>query len=357
MAGVYRGHGELSELQPAPLWNRLAPLSPERSPCARVLDLHAGVLRQEVPGELQALQFSSLAEPGLAVLRALAPRATLEGSPPLVAPPHVHAERQEDGAVMRIAVADGVLEAAAVQSIAGSGKDAALERIAAYVATAAEDSSRPALRRVHRASEAGRERLLSDHRRAWAERWDAADVRIDGDPELQLAVRLALFHLIACAGDRGEAAVGARGLSGRGYRGHVFWDSDVFVLPFLAATHPRGREGDPRVPRPASARSPGGRARRRPRRRPLCLGVGRERRGRHAARCARPRRAAGGDLHRPARGAHRRRRRLGGRLLHRLDRRSGVSRGVRAAAARRDGPLLGLAGRNATATGARTFAA
>jgi trehalose/maltose hydrolase-like predicted phosphorylase len=51
-------------------------------------------------------------------------------------------------------------------------------------------------------------------------------------------VRLALFHLIGCAGDAGEAAVGARGLSGRGYRGHVFWDSDVFVLPFLAATHP-----------------------------------------------------------------------------------------------------------------------
>ena len=38
--------------------------------------------------------------------------------------------------------------------------------------------------------------------------------------------------------DEGEAAVGARGLSGQAYRGHVFWDSDVFVLPFLAATHP-----------------------------------------------------------------------------------------------------------------------
>ena len=43
---------------------------------------------------------------------------------------------------------------------------------------------------------------------------------------------------MASVADDGEAAVGARGLSGRGYRGHVFWDSDVFVLPFLAATHP-----------------------------------------------------------------------------------------------------------------------
>ncbi len=237
MAGVYRGHGELSELQPAPLWNRLAPL-PYGGCVRRVLDLHAGTLSQEVRGELRALQFCSLAEPGIAVLRALASRATLEASPALLAPAHARAECEDDGAVMRIAVADGALEAAAVQSIAGSGADAALERIAAYVATAAEDSSRPALRRVHQAREAGRERLLGDHRRAWAQRWDAADVRIDGDPELQLGVRLALFHLMACAGDRGEAAVGARGMSGRGYRGHVFWDSDVFVLPFLAATHP-----------------------------------------------------------------------------------------------------------------------
>ncbi len=237
MAGVYRGHGERSELQPAPLWNRLSGL-PSDGPVRRVLDLHAGLLSQESPGGLSALQFCSLAEPGLAVLRALAPREALQRSPPLVLPPHVQAEQQRDGATIRIAVAQGALEAAAVQSVAGRGEEAALERIAAYVTTAAEDSSGPALRRVHRAREAGRERLLGDHRRAWAQRWEEADVRIDGDPELQLAVRLALYHLIGCAGDRGEAAVGARGLSGRGYRGHVFWDSDVFVLPFLVATHP-----------------------------------------------------------------------------------------------------------------------
>jgi len=61
---------------------------------------------------------------------------------------------------------------------------------------------------------------------------------IEGDPELQRAVRVALFHLLASASEDGEAAVGARGLSGNAYRGHVFWDSDVYVLPFLAATRP-----------------------------------------------------------------------------------------------------------------------
>jgi trehalose/maltose hydrolase-like predicted phosphorylase len=237
VAGVYRGHGERSELQAAPLWNRLSSLVPD-GPVRRVLDLHAGLLSQEIGNELRALQFCSLAEPGLAVLRALAPREALEQSPPLVSPPRTRAERQRGGAVIRIAVAGGALEAAAVQSVAGRGQEASLERIAAYAATAVEDSSNPALGRVRRARKTGRERLLSEHRRAWAERWEGADVRIDGDPELQRAVRLALYHLIACAADQGEAAVGARGLTGRGYRGHVFWDTDVFVLPFLAATHP-----------------------------------------------------------------------------------------------------------------------
>jgi trehalose/maltose hydrolase-like predicted phosphorylase len=84
----------------------------------------------------------------------------------------------------------------------------------------------------------GFEQLLHEHRGAWAARWEDADVVIDGDDELQLQTRFALFHLMASVAGEGEAAVGARGLSGEGYRGHVFWDTDVFVLPFLAATHP-----------------------------------------------------------------------------------------------------------------------
>ena len=62
---------------------------------------------------------------------------------------------------------------------------------------------------------------------------------VEGDPELQRAIRFALFQLMASVGEDGETAVGARGLTGPGYRGHVFWDADVFVLPFLAATRPR----------------------------------------------------------------------------------------------------------------------
>ena len=239
MAGVYSGHGEHSELQPAPLWNQL--VSAERHDhIVRTLDLHAALLAHEVPGELSALQFSSLADPGLAVMRVLGPPEELEGSQPLIAAAHAPPDAEGDGTLMRIPVPDGVLEAAGEQSLKGTHPLAALERVAAYVATDGEGPSHPAVGRVRRAQARGPEGLLIDHRRAWAERWERADVRVEGDSELQLAVRLALYHLMSSAADSGEAAVGARGLSGRGYNGHVFWDSDVFVLPFLAATHPSG---------------------------------------------------------------------------------------------------------------------
>ncbi len=88
------------------------------------------------------------------------------------------------------------------------------------------------------ANRAGFNRLLVEHRRAFARRWAKADIEVHGDDAMQRAVRVALFHLMAAVDDSGEAAVGARGLTGDAYLGHVFWDADLFVLPFLAATHP-----------------------------------------------------------------------------------------------------------------------
>jgi trehalose/maltose hydrolase-like predicted phosphorylase len=80
--------------------------------------------------------------------------------------------------------------------------------------------------------------LLADHREAWAHRWATARVDIEGCPEDELAARFAVFHLLGSALAEDEAAVGARGLSGPDYSGHVFWDADVFVLPALAAIRP-----------------------------------------------------------------------------------------------------------------------
>jgi kojibiose phosphorylase len=81
--------------------------------------------------------------------------------------------------------------------------------------------------------------LLSAHSTAWAERWAATDIRIPGDDELQRDVRFALYHLIGAAHPADEhSSIGARGLTGERYRGHVFWDTEIFVWPALLYTHP-----------------------------------------------------------------------------------------------------------------------
>ena len=69
--------------------------------------------------------------------------------------------------------------------------------------------------------------------------WEDADIEIDGDPELQQAVRFALFHTVQ-AGARGEQRlIPAKGLTGPGYDGHTFWDTEAFVLPLLMLTYSR----------------------------------------------------------------------------------------------------------------------
>ncbi|HEY3603692.1 MAG TPA: glycosyl hydrolase family 65 protein [Sporichthyaceae bacterium] len=80
--------------------------------------------------------------------------------------------------------------------------------------------------------------LLAEQTAALANFWDRADVRVDGDPELQQAVRFALFH-VHCASTRAERRpVPAKGLTGTGYDGHCFWDTETFLLPVLTYTTP-----------------------------------------------------------------------------------------------------------------------
>ena len=83
-------------------------------------------------------------------------------------------------------------------------------------------------------STGGRE-LLAEQRRAWSRRWATADVAVPSDPATTLSARFAVFHVLSSVAHDGEAAVGARGLTGPAYAGHVFWDTEAFVLPLLAA--------------------------------------------------------------------------------------------------------------------------
>jgi trehalose/maltose hydrolase-like predicted phosphorylase len=236
VSGMYDGTGSATDLLAAPEWDRLGwPLN-HGDELRRVLDLHTGVLAEYVRGaaSLVSARFSTLARPGGVALRAdIDPP---ESSTPLHAPNDHEVEAGANGHDWMITRGtSGFIAAAARQRRDGSR----VERLAAYAAGNDNGVLERAVIDLDRATEAGFDGLLDEQRRTWAERWERADVRIDGDDELQQAIRVSLFHLMAAVGDRGESAVGSRGLTGRAYRGHVFWDADLFVLPFLAATHPR----------------------------------------------------------------------------------------------------------------------
>jgi alpha,alpha-trehalose phosphorylase len=80
--------------------------------------------------------------------------------------------------------------------------------------------------------------LIADQRSYLDDFWDRADVELEGDTELQQAVRFGLFHTLQAGARAEQRAIGAKGLTGRGYDGHTFWDSETFVLPVLTYTAP-----------------------------------------------------------------------------------------------------------------------
>jgi alpha,alpha-trehalose phosphorylase len=88
------------------------------------------------------------------------------------------------------------------------------------------------------ARQAGWEGLLAEQRAYLDDFWSRADVEVHGDVEIQQAVRFGLFHVLQ-AGARGEERpIPAKGLTGPGYDGHAFWDTEMFVLPALTLTAP-----------------------------------------------------------------------------------------------------------------------
>ncbi len=80
--------------------------------------------------------------------------------------------------------------------------------------------------------------LLAEQRNYLDAFWDRADVEIEGDAELQQAVRFGLFHMLQAGARSERQAIAAKGLTGTGYDGHAFWDTETFVLPVLSYTAP-----------------------------------------------------------------------------------------------------------------------
>jgi alpha,alpha-trehalose phosphorylase len=104
--------------------------------------------------------------------------------------------------------------------------------------------SRPALHdQVVAAVAAARMRgwdgLVEDQRDFLERFWNGADVELDGDADVQQAVRFGLFHVLQAGARAEQRPIPAKGLTGPGYDGHVFWDTETFVLPTLTYTYPQ----------------------------------------------------------------------------------------------------------------------
>lgn len=83
----------------------------------------------------------------------------------------------------------------------------------------------------------GRERLLKHHQQAWDELWKS-DIRVEGAPDIERDIRFALYHLYSFARTGTAYSLSPMGLSGLGYNGHVFWDTELWMYPPLLLMQP-----------------------------------------------------------------------------------------------------------------------
>ena len=235
VAGVYECRDDGTEsLLVVPTWTDLS-LRGELPTGTRVLDLRSGVLWRIVTTEdgfaLCTARWACLARPGTVVLVAEGPSTILDASG--------GREPVQERVTFGGKVGAVVETRREVQPAAPDKQETlGLVRIGSYGRIDDHTHDDGHLEAQQAARRVGAPGLLAEQKEAWAARWNEADVEVVGDPELTRAVRLALFHVMASVSDTGEAAVGARGLTGPAYGGHVFWDVEVFVLPVLAATHP-----------------------------------------------------------------------------------------------------------------------
>lgn len=113
-----------------------------------------------------------------------------------------------------------------------------IDVIASYAANRDGSASAAARAALADAAAAGFARLR-DEQRDWFDRfWGDVGVDVDDDPRASQAVRHALFELVQAVGRDGRCSIAAKGQSGEGYEGHVFWDADLYVLPVFAFTRP-----------------------------------------------------------------------------------------------------------------------
>jgi len=88
------------------------------------------------------------------------------------------------------------------------------------------------------AQHTGWEGLQSEQRQYLDTFWSRTDVELEGDPQIEHAARFGLFHVLQASARAERRAIPAKGLTGTGYDGHAFWDTETFVLPTLTSSRP-----------------------------------------------------------------------------------------------------------------------
>ena len=121
------------------------------------------------------------------------------------------------------------------------GQTVYFERMVALVRSDSEavDPGPLAREKVRAARKLGWLGMIAEHEAAWARRWECSDAVIEGDPAAQQDLRFAIYHLNSAANPNDErVSIGARALTGEDYHGHVFWDTEIYLLPFYTWTWP-----------------------------------------------------------------------------------------------------------------------
>ena len=111
---------------------------------------------------------------------------------------------------------------------------------AVYTSRDVQNPLREAQRKAEAAARMGYDRLLADHEAEWAKYWEDSDIQIEGDEEAQQVIRFATYHVLIAAPRHDErVSISPKTLSGLGYKGHVFWDTELFIVPPLTLTQPK----------------------------------------------------------------------------------------------------------------------
>lgn len=102
-----------------------------------------------------------------------------------------------------------------------------------------ENPKAAVLRELKAAGEIGYPESKAKHQTVWQQLWGKSDIEIVGDDEAQLALRYSLYHLLSISPRHSEKlSIPARGLSGQTYKGAIFWDTEMFMIPFFQRTDP-----------------------------------------------------------------------------------------------------------------------